>query len=662
MLLPKGFEMRGKALLLAVGFLFSGLLSTFTGREVRAAEQPAVYLVRGDTVFIWMTRDIRRGWGLDVYRRAPGESEFRKLTKRPVRPAQNPDEMQRILGSSYPWVERALEADNAFQVWRRLQSGGIRGWLLSLLDRRVARAQGRLFADTAATGPGPFLYKIVFVDGRGRSRGSFELKVVKVERLPAAPGNLQAQPGDARAILRWEYPPWTGNPQDMTVQFRVYGKGPGEAGYRLINRRFILREQKRQFEYTVLWLKNNAPYAYYVVAVDALGREGEPSDTVTVVPRDVVPPRMPQRLFAQVDSTTVHLMWTPNVDLDLAGYRVYRALSLGGPYRQVSGLIPAETPYFDDEKLKPGALYFYRVSAVDSAGNESQKSNAYSVAIRDWWAPQPPVKVSAQFTGTGLKIQWEPSPSEDVRGYYVYLGELERQLPRKTLEMLPDKERTYFVPRKDLVPGRTYWLAVTALDQGGNESPQQRIRVEVPDWAAPASPAFLVARSLPDGSVELTWGASMSLDVSGYNLYRNDSLLAGMGRDVHRYRDAFVKKGQTYYYSVAAVDSVGNESERKRATVTPRDQVPPPAPRDVRAKLTPHGVQLTWGRVIAKDLAGFHVYRSDLPTGVFERLTKEPLRVREFLDPVGTARHWYRVRAVDTSGNQSAWKTAVQAR
>ena len=65
-------------------------------------------------------------------------------------------------------------------------------------------------------------------------------------------------------------------------------------------------------------------------------------------------------------------------------------------------------------------------------------------------------------------------------------------------------------------------------------------------------------------SVSLTWKASASSNVVGYNVYRGTvagsyGLLNSMNAGTS-YDDATVQNGQTYYYVVTAVDSGGAES------------------------------------------------------------------------------------------------------
>jgi fibronectin type 3 domain-containing protein len=68
-------------------------------------------------------------------------------------------------------------------------------------------------------------------------------------------------------------------------------------------------------------------------------------------------------------------------------------------------------------------------------------------------------------------------------------------------------------------------------------------------------------------SVALSWVASTSSNIAGYNVYRgttsggpystkaNSSAVAGL-----TYTDTTVLAGQTYYYVLTAVDTSGNES------------------------------------------------------------------------------------------------------
>lgn len=105
-----------------------------------------------------------------------------------------------------------------------------------------------------------------------------------------------------------------------------------------------------------------------------------------VTPKDIFPPGAPQDVVAVLVPGTpagtyaVDLSWAINVETDLAGYRVYRSESENVKGQSLTPeLLP--TPSFRDNQVVPGLHYWYSVTAVDRAGNESAPSAAAVVEI-----------------------------------------------------------------------------------------------------------------------------------------------------------------------------------------------------------------------------------------------------------------------------------------
>jgi hypothetical protein len=105
-----------------------------------------------------------------------------------------------------------------------------------------------------------------------------------------------------------------------------------------------------------------------------------------VTPKDIFPPGNPQDVAAVVvpgatpGTHAVDLSWAINVETDLAGYRVYRSESENVKGQLLTPeLLPA--PSFRDNQVVPGHHYWYTVTAVDRAGNESAPSAATVVEI-----------------------------------------------------------------------------------------------------------------------------------------------------------------------------------------------------------------------------------------------------------------------------------------
>ncbi len=140
-------------------------------------------------------------------------------------------------------------------------------------------------------------------------------------------------------------------------------------------------------------------------------------------------------------------------------------------------------------------------------------------------------------------------------------------------------------------------------------------------------------------------------------------MIARPGKDEGReVRDSALVEGRTYVYELVAVDSAENRSSSAVDTLRFGDFTPPPAPRfATAASAEDGGVEVRWERVVDDELVGYHVYRAGLPTGQFERVTDQPVQGVTFVDRQGDPAHYYVVKAVDASGNESRPSDPVTA-
>jgi hypothetical protein len=130
-------------------------------------------------------------------------------------------------------------------------------------------------------------------------------------------------------------------------------------------------------------------YVYIVrslVTVEGHPLESSPSDPAIVTPRDIFPPAAPQNVVGNVlpgaspGSVLVDLSWSINLERDLAGYRVYRSEQEGTRGTLITpDLLLA--PAYRDTSVEPGHRYWYTVTAVDRAGNESEPSAPAAVEV-----------------------------------------------------------------------------------------------------------------------------------------------------------------------------------------------------------------------------------------------------------------------------------------
>jgi hypothetical protein len=116
------------------------------------------------------------------------------------------------------------------------------------------------------------------------------------------------------------------------------------------------------------------------------------SSPVTIAMRDTFPPHAPSGLEAVPGGATaadrsIDLSWTPDADADLAGYFVYRqevdAKGVVAGTATRLNITPVVGPAYRDQTALPGRRYAYRVTAVDTAGNESAPSTDVQETLRE---------------------------------------------------------------------------------------------------------------------------------------------------------------------------------------------------------------------------------------------------------------------------------------
>ncbi|MBE7129522.1 lytic polysaccharide monooxygenase [Bacillus mycoides] len=131
-------------------------------------------------------------------------------------------------------------------------------------------------------------------------------------------------------------------------------------------------------------LSPNTDYTYTVKAVDAVGNISKESEALviktTVEKPDTEAPTQPKGLHSMgITANTVDLMWSPSEDnIDVDHYIVYREIA--GGMKEIG---TANTTSFMDKNLQVNTTYKYVVTAVDTAGNESIKSNVLTVTTKE---------------------------------------------------------------------------------------------------------------------------------------------------------------------------------------------------------------------------------------------------------------------------------------
>jgi hypothetical protein len=153
-------------------------------------------------------------------------------------------------------------------------------------------------------------------------------------------------------------------------------------------------------------------YYYEVRAYDKAGNEstGTADQLVTTVDRTA--PAAPTGLSTASEAEGLRVGWSAVEGA--ASYRVYRASTASGTYAQVG--TTAQVSSVDTSAVE-GTTYYYRVTALDSAGNESARSAAVSGRRRDVTPPPAVTGVTVTPTEYGFRVRWDANPAADLASY-----------------------------------------------------------------------------------------------------------------------------------------------------------------------------------------------------------------------------------------------------
>ena len=372
-------------------------------------------------------------------------------------------------------------------------------------------------------------------------------------------------------------------------------------------------------ESRVLWLGAN-PLSGQELTIFEVGLADPPGPvpgfcTAPMEKPDGAAPTAPTGLtVTPVGPSDIKLSWTASTDdWYVAGYQVLDngkpVVSVGGSFAKAGDSTSAFTvPTTHTIAGAAAGAHSFTVKAFDNAsplgagatdvekvsagigkpyGNFSAASAAATLTQNDVTAPTAPGNLTAKVAGQDVTLTWSASTDDvGVTAYRVY-----RRDAGTTTWTQQGVDITTGTSSTDAnVAAGSYEYTVDAVDAAGNASakavpPAGATVTAVADTTPPSAVTGLAGANAPDihgKDVKITWTAATdNVGVSGYGVYRDGTKIADVNAPSVSYTDLNRPAG-TYKYTVDAVDSAGNRSATKSATVSvvvAND--PPVAPHDL---------------------------------------------------------------------------------
>lgn len=315
--------------------------------------------------------------------------------------------------------------------------------------------------------PGGVYYFAVESQDSGRDDSALSPPIiVTMPTLPLAPTGLAASPiSDSKESLTWNASVTGGFPIMLYKIFR--GTSPSSLS------QIATVTLPAYIDQTV---KAGTTY-YYAVQAEDNGTDLSPQSAVftVLVPS---PPAAPANVVGAPSSAAMMtLTWSPAVSggLPVLYYQVYRGTSPS----QLANLGTVTQTFWTDQSLKPGATYYYAVTAEDSGMDYSPKSAIATVVMYN--DPSPPTGLAFTMTSNippgapeatyMVTLTWNPATGG---GLPINFYELFRGTSPTSLTQIATLYQDPYI-ETDIVGATTYYYSLVAVDTAGDSSTQSSL-------------------------------------------------------------------------------------------------------------------------------------------------------------------------------------------
>ena len=306
-------------------------------------------------------------------------------------------------------------------------------------------------------------------------------------------------------------------------------------------------------------------------------------------------------------STALTLQWTDNAGNE-TGYAVFRSAD-GANFSQINTIGANETTYVNG-KLKTGTHYWYRVAAVNAAGQSKTSKTAEGIPTPQTSQPPPtsslpaPGNVKAtSSSATAITLTWNTDASQ-VTGYKI-----ERSPDGVNFKQLNivDGTTTSYVNGK-LVTGAPYYYRVRGFDASGDGTYSAIVTATpgastTPPPVTLPAPSGLTATASSPTAITLNW-TDMSSE-TGYKVERSlDGVsfkqINSVAANTTSYANGKLTTGVKYYYRIRAFNNAGDGAYTSTVNATTVAAPPPPPPNLTApnmlqtAALSSTAISITW--------------------------------------------------------------------
>jgi fibronectin type 3 domain-containing protein len=360
---------------------------------------------------------------------------------------------------------------------------------------------------------------------------------------------------------------------------------------------------------------------YFITPHDTTGKPGESSEIALVAPKG-------KRWFTKTNADQlvkekgIKIKWEFGDISLIKFFELYRSTDYYKDYQLLASVSKNDTE-FNDTKISPDIVYYYKILAVPVDRNTPVASNIIFAAGFNPNKPLPPFirQIQAIKDGVVLNIQVSDAEAGGIR-IYRDNGLTPELYVISDLIKIPDSMIVVFYDTASGINGRyTYTYSAKTENTSFVESEFSEKAYVRPRLGTPPNAPSEVSLYEEDRIARLFWENMQLKDntVAGYSIKRKDETakeshyitIVGeiMPYELNYYNDTTVMAGKTYSYLINSIDVDGNISRSGSVSSIKMQADLPADPFALRGYRSNEGIILEWSKTIYPGIKAVNLYR-----------------------------------------------------
>ncbi|MBQ2991538.1 MAG: caspase family protein, partial [Clostridia bacterium] len=263
------------------------------------------------------------------------------------------------------------------------------------------------------------------------------------------------------------------------------------------------------------------------------------------------------------------------------------------------------------------------------------------------------VRATVSATSGNVVLTWNTVPN--AHKYKIFASSTENGTYSDVVTVLAKTTATQSASLDPSLKNK-YLKIRTVRDDDGTRSHSAYSTPVKPATSAPSKPTGVTATKQGTSSIKVTWNKVTG--ATGYYVYRSNSASGTYSKiatitsgSTVSYTNTGLSAGTTYYYKVAAYNSIGTSAQSSYASATTNVILPTIPTGFAASAQSSSSIKLTWTKV--SSATGYYIYRSTSSSGTYSKIATITSGSTVSYTNTGLSagtKYYYRIAAYNSAG------------